>query len=96
VVNFVKAYRAAYNSVPVSFAALGYDSMYMLRDALIKADGGGIASVRDALAGTNGRYVTGQLTFDGRRNPVKSAVIVELVKNADGKLATVYKTTVNP
>ena len=44
---------------------------------------------------TNGAYVTGNLTFDAKRNPVKSAVMLEIVKQ-DGKLAPVYKTTVNP
>ena len=44
---------------------------------------------------TDGSYVTGNLKFDEKRNPVKSAVMMEVVKK-DGKLAPVYKTTVNP
>ena len=96
VVNFVKAYKAKYNSAPVSFAALGYDSMYLLKDALLTADPSDSASVRDALAKVSGSYVTGQLHFDDSRNPVKSAVMVEIVKGADGVLAPVYKTTINP
>jgi branched-chain amino acid transport system substrate-binding protein len=95
VVNFVKAYRAKFNLVPVSFAALGYDSMYLIRDAIVRAGSADAPKVRDALAQTNGSYVTGNLTFDARRNPIKSAVMVELVKD-NGKLVTVYKTTVNP
>ncbi|MDR1278274.1 MAG: ABC transporter substrate-binding protein, partial [Treponema sp.] len=35
--NFVRAYQAKFGSVPVSFAALGYDSMYLIRDAMVKA-----------------------------------------------------------
>lgn len=96
VINFVQDFQKKYNSVPVSFAALGYDSLYMIRDAIIKADSVDPTRVRDALVQTNGKYVTGNLTFDSRRNPVKSAVMVELVKGGDGKLTTVYKTTVNP
>ncbi|MDR2782521.1 MAG: ABC transporter substrate-binding protein [Treponema sp.] len=96
VVNFVRAFQQKYNSVPVSFAALGYDSLYMIRDAIVKADSVDSTRVRDALVQTNGNYVTGNLTFDSRRNPVKSAVMVELIKGGDGKLTTVYKTTVNP
>ncbi|GHU33839.1 ethanolamine utilization protein EutJ [Spirochaetia bacterium] len=96
VANFVKAYQAKYNSVPVSFAALGYDSVYMIKDAIIAAGSAESTPVRDALFKTNGSYVTGNLRFDARRNPIKSAVIVELVKGRDGKLTTVYKTTVNP
>ncbi|MDR1219200.1 MAG: ABC transporter substrate-binding protein [Treponema sp.] len=96
VVNFVQAFQKKYNSVPVSFAALGYDSLYMIRDAIVKAGSVDSTRVRDALVQTNGSYVTGNLTFDSSRNPVKSAVMVELVKGSDGKLTTVYKTTVNP
>jgi branched-chain amino acid transport system substrate-binding protein len=96
VVNFVKAYRAKFGSIPVSFAALGYDSMYMIKDAIVRANSTDSTLVRDALLKTNGSYVTGNLTFDSRRNPVKSAVMVEIVKGTDGKLTTVYKTTVNP
>jgi branched-chain amino acid transport system substrate-binding protein len=95
VVNFVKAFQAKFGSTPVSFAALGYDSLYMIKDAILKANTADSVHVRDALAKTNGNYVTGNLTFDAKRNPIKSAVMVELVKK-DGKLNTVYKTTVNP
>jgi branched-chain amino acid transport system substrate-binding protein len=94
--NFVKAYQAKYGSVPVSFAALGYDSMYLIRDAIVKAGSTDSTAVKNALAQTKGSYLTGNLSFDAKRNPVKSAVIVELVKGPDGKLVTVYKTTVNP
>jgi branched-chain amino acid transport system substrate-binding protein len=96
VANFVKAFQTKYKSVPVSFAALGYDSMYMLRDALVRANSTDPTAVRDALAKTDGSYVTGNLRFDAKRNPIKSAVMVELVKGSDGKLTTVYKSTVNP
>jgi branched-chain amino acid transport system substrate-binding protein len=95
--NFVKNYTAKYKAVPTSFGALGYDSMYLLKDAMEKA--GTITdttAIKDALAATNGTYLTGSLSFDAKHNPVKSAVMVELVKGADGKLTTQYKTTVNP
>lgn len=54
-----------------------------------------MTALRDALAKTNGTYVTGNLTFDANRNPIKSAVMMEIVKK-DGKIAPVYKATVNP
>jgi branched-chain amino acid transport system substrate-binding protein len=96
VVNFVKAFQAKYNSLPNAFAALGYDSAYLIRDAIISAGSADATAVRDALAKTNGAYVTGNITFDAKRNPIKSAVVLELVKGSDGKLTTAYKTTVNP
>ncbi|MDR1108423.1 MAG: ABC transporter substrate-binding protein [Spirochaetaceae bacterium] len=95
VVNFVTAYRAKFGSVPVSFAALGYDSLYLIRDAILKAGSTDSTAIKNALAQTQGAYLTGNLSFDAKRNPVKSAVMMEIVKK-DGKLVSVYKTTVNP
>jgi branched-chain amino acid transport system substrate-binding protein len=95
VVSFVNSYKNKYNSTPVSFAALGYDSMYIIKDAIVNAGSTDASAVRDAVEKTNGAYVTGKLTFDAKRNPVKSAVMMEIVK-AEGKLTPVYRATVNP
>jgi branched-chain amino acid transport system substrate-binding protein len=96
VVNFVRDFTAKFGTVPNAFSALGYDSMYLIRDAIARAGSTDSESVRAALAQTNGAYLTGNLSFDSNRNPVKSAVIQEIVRGADGRLTTVYKTTVNP
>ena len=95
VVTFVNSYKGKYGSTPVSFAALGYDCVYLLKDAMGAAKSADSTTLKDQLMKTNGAYVTGNLTFDAKRNPVKSAVMLEIVKQ-DGKLAPVYKTTVNP
>lgn len=96
VVKYVTNFKAKYNREPTSFAALGYDSVYMLKDAIVKAGtDSDIAKIRDALEANEGDYVTGHLTFDAKHNPIKSAVMVEMIKK-DGKLATAYKATVNP
>ena len=94
--DFVKNYKEKYTLTPTSFGALGYDAIYMLRDAIEKAGAEDSEAVRAALEATNGDYVTGHLTFNEKHNPVKGAVIVELVKGDDGKLTTVYNATVNP
>lgn len=93
---FVKKFNDKYSKAPNSFAALGYDSVYILKDAIIKAGSDDATAVKEALKATNGDYVTGHLTFDEKRNPIKSAVMLEIVKDDDGTLKTVYKTTVNP
>ena len=95
VVTFVNSYKAKYGLTPVSFAALGYDCVYLLKDAMGAAKSADSTTLKDQLMKTNGAYVTGNLTFDAKRNPVKSAVMLEIVKQ-DGKLVPVYKTTVNP
>ena len=93
---FVKKFNDKYSKDPNSFAALGYDSVYILKDAIIKAGSDDATAVKEALKAINGDYVTGHLTFDEKRNPIKSAVMLEIVKDDDGTLKTVYKTTVNP
>lgn len=93
--KFVKAFEKKYNKAPNSFAALGYDSVYMLKDAMVKAGTTtDVAKIRDAYEKTNGDYVTGHITFDAKRNPVKSAVMIKLVKK-DGKLSCAYEATVD-
>ncbi len=93
--EFVKKFNDKYGKKPNSFAALGYDSVYMLKDAIVKAGSTEPAAVRDALASIDGDYVTGHIVFDEDRNPVKDAVMVEIKKGEDGKLFTAYKTTVS-
>jgi len=91
---FVKNFKAKYNKEPNAFAALGYDSMYLLKDAILKAGTTDAKAVREALEKIDADYVTGHIKFDAKHNPVKSAVMIELVKNAAGKLEAVYNATV--
>lgn len=92
--KFVKAFQAKYNEKPNSFATLGYDSMYMLKDAIVKAGSTDATKVRDALEKTDGDYVTGHIKFDEKHNPVKSAVMIKMIKE-NGKLSQAYAATVN-
>lgn len=94
--KYVAAFKAKYNKAPNAFAALGYDSVYLLKDAIVKAGSADSTAVKNALAAIQGDYVTGNLSFDSKRNPIKAAVMLELVKGDDGALAAVYKTTVQP
>lgn len=92
--NFVKNFEAKYNKKPNAFAALGYDSMYMLKDAILAAGTTDATKVRDALEKTNSDYVTGHIKFDENRNPIKSAVMVKMIKDGD-KLSQAYAATVS-
>ncbi len=93
---FISAYKAKYGETPNALAALGYDSAYMIADAIAAAGKTDSKSIRDALARTDKKFVTGQIKFDETRNPVKSAIMLEVVKGSDGKLTTKYAGTVNP
>jgi branched-chain amino acid transport system substrate-binding protein len=94
-VAFVKAFQAKYNRPASQFAALGYDAMMLVVNGVKAAGSFDPPAVKDAMAKLSGPYVTGNIRFDPSRNPIKGATILEIVKK-DGKLANVYKTTVNP
>jgi branched-chain amino acid transport system substrate-binding protein len=72
--------------------ALGYDSVYLLADAMKRAGTTEPAKVNAAIAATKDfPGVTGKITLDARRNPTKPAVMLQ-VKN--GKFA--YVETIAP
>lgn len=81
VVAFNESYRKRWNVESDTLAALGYDSVMMLVDALKRAGTTESADLRQALANTkNFHAVTGTITLDANRNPTKSAVVLQ-VKN---------------
>ena len=90
--DFVKKYKAAYGSVPDALAALGYDAANVAIDAMKRAKDMTGPSIRDAIEQTKGfEAVTGTITLDADHNPVKSAVVLGIDKNAQK-----YVTTINP
>ena len=77
--NFVKNYRAKYNVVPDSLAALAYDAAKVLADAIKRAGGTDSAKLKDAINATkNFAGVTGTISLDATRNAVKPAVVLKL------------------
>jgi len=90
--KFVADYKARYNILPDALAALGYDSMKVLADAIKRAGGTESATLRDAIAKTEKfAGVTGLITIDPERNAVKPAVVLKLQD-----LKFVYETTIYP
>lgn len=80
--RFVTAYKERYGQVPDALAALGYDAALVLIDAIKRAGSADRKAIRDALAQTKGiEVVTGVLSIDENRNPVKSAVILQVTEN---------------
>jgi len=89
---FVKDYEKAYGVKPGSFAALGYDSLGIVFDAIKRAKSTKPSDIRDALVATkNYQGITGSITFDKDRNPTKSAVVVEATT-----AGFVFHSRVNP
>jgi len=92
---FVRAFQARFNRPASQFAALGYDTMMLVADAIRGAGNTEARAVRDAMARINGSYVTGNIRFDADRNPIKGAAILEIVER-NNALANIYRTTINP
>jgi branched-chain amino acid transport system substrate-binding protein len=78
--DFVKKFKAKNkDEVPDAMAALGYDSMMVLADAIKRAGSTEGPKLRDALAATkNFTGVTGKTDLDADRNATKPAVILEI------------------
>ena len=89
--EFVKKYEAKFGKTPDALAALAYDAMVIMLDAIKRAGSTDPEKIRAALAATNIQVVSGMISFDKNRNPIKSAVIIAI---KDGQ--QVYQTTVNP
>jgi branched-chain amino acid transport system substrate-binding protein len=90
--DFIAQYKAKFNVVPDGLAAMGYDAVLVLTDAMTKAPTLTTKDIRDTLAKTqNFAGVTGVLSLNEKRDAVKSAVVLK-VENGSFK----YQTTVNP
>lgn len=90
--EFIAQYKAAYGEVPDGLAAMGYDAAKVLADAMTRAAGFSGPDIRTALAATKDYSgVTGNITIDGQRNAVKSAVVLK-VQNDGFK----FQTKINP
>lgn len=74
---FVDAYKAKYGEEPNMFAALTYDSVYMIADAAKGAKTS--KDIAENLASLkNFEGVTGKMTIDKEHNPIKSAIMIGL------------------
>ena len=83
--EFVKKYKEKYGMEPDTFAALAYDQGYVLKDALEKAAAKGAVTrenVREAMAGSSFKGVTGTVTFDAKGDWVRPYLFVTV---KDGK-----------
>ncbi len=83
VVEFVEKYKAKYNKDPDAFAALGYDAVLLLAQAIQDAGEADPIKIQQALEKVTGfEGVTGTMDIDQQHNPVKGVVIIESI---DGK-----------
>jgi branched-chain amino acid transport system substrate-binding protein len=90
--EFVQKYLETYKTLPSAFAALGFDSYLLLRDAIQRAGSADPVKINAAIRSTKDfEGVTGSITIDASGDAVKSAVVNEVL---NGKFT--YVTTINP
>lgn len=91
-INFVKAFKAKYNEDADVMAALAYDAVYLMAEAIKNTKEITPENIRIELSKIKDFHgVTGQMSMDENRNAVKSAVVVQ-VQGQEYK----YITSVNP
>jgi branched-chain amino acid transport system substrate-binding protein len=96
---FSEAYNTEYGKVPDSvFAALGFDGINLMADAITRAGETGGEKVRDALGETEGfKGATGDITYkDGSHIPDKSVALIEVKDGKFNLIKIVVPTTVPP
>jgi branched-chain amino acid transport system substrate-binding protein len=91
--SFVQKYKERYGQIPDALAALGYDAMKTLADAMKRAAKLDGPSLRDAIGQTKGLVgVTGTINIDAQRNATGKKLVIEEIKN--GQLT--LKATIDP
>jgi len=80
--EFIEKYKAKNNNaLPDMFPAQGYDAVMLLADAIKAANSSDPTVFKDKLAQTKDwQGVTGTITFDEKREPIKSPVYLQEVK----------------
>ena len=90
--TFVKEYTKLYKQAPGAMAALGYDAVLVLADALTRTKTLDPSDIKNAInSTTNFQGITGNITIDKNRNAQKSAVVLETTANG-----FVFKQKVSP
>ena len=76
--QFVKEYEEAYGAEPDQFAAVAYDSLGLMVEAL-KVSGPDRGKLRDALANIKDyEGVTGKTSFDENRDVIKDLIFMQI------------------
>ncbi|WP_372653025.1 ABC transporter substrate-binding protein [Halobacteriovorax sp.] len=89
---FVKEYKAEYGQNPGAMAALGYDGILVMADAISRAKSTKNTDIQAAILATKDFVgVTGSITIDKNRNAKKSAVVLETTPAGN-----IFNSKVNP
>jgi branched-chain amino acid transport system substrate-binding protein len=82
--EFTEAYKRRFGDVPSGLGAQGYEAATMLIDAIRRAPVVSPEAIRDALANThNFMGVTGPISMDPNRDPIKPIVVMRVGAHED-------------
>lgn len=92
--GFVDKYRQKYNEDPIPHGAQAYDTVYIIADAVKRAETSDPKALRDAIAATGGLAgVTGNARFNSKGDDVGKRLLITAIKN--GKFTLVKPVTVS-
>lgn len=86
--TFVENYKNAYKENPSAFSALGYDAVYMVKQAFEEGGLDDPQAVIDAMKAIDYEGVTGEIKFDENNNPIKAVSMIKVI-NGEYKLDSV-------
>ena len=76
--DFIEKYREKYGEDPTAFSALGYDTVYIIKEGFENADSDSNEDRNAAIHDLNFDGITGKFTFDENNNPEKAATIMKI------------------
>ena len=76
--NFVNKYKETFGAEPDALASLAYDAAVILLSAIQTVHSVDPDAVKEAIRTISVAGVSGTITFDENRNPIKSAVILKI------------------
>lgn len=90
-INFIKNYEKRFGQIFSDSPALAYDAVYILKNAIEKAKSFDKAKVRNALENIKSfEGVTGEISFNKERNPIKPLYIIKYENNDAVYYKTIY------
>jgi len=86
--KFINAYQAKFDTYPGTYATLSYDTVYMLKAAIEKANTTDFAKVRDTIQNINYKGLSGTIKFTPQRELEISNFMILQISNGDFRLVT--------
>lgn len=86
--NFLRNYDTTFTDPVSAFSALGYDGVYMLKEAIETAESLDPVEVQKTLKSIEFEGITGYLTYDDNNNPIKDVSVI-IIKDGEYSLDSV-------